>query len=414
MSSLPRPASGPAQVALDVVVQRLQRRDVEQAQALARALVQAVDPVEEGGERLARAGRRLDQRVLAARDRGPALLLGGRRALRTHPRTTLASPGLKTSSGPMRPAYPRGLQSRRSMEGARCSRLLPTPTTASSAATAPALADALLEVAGVGPGCASSTSAAAPGPSPPRPRGSSARRTSPRSTPRSRSPRVPRAHPGRRRPRGGGRSRCPSTRVRSTPSSSQLVVNFISDAPAGVAEMRRVAKPRRRRRRRVWDYGGEMRMLRCLLGCRGRGRSGRRGQVDESSCATATPEELEALWSEAGLEDVDVSPLDVEASYEDFDDLWTPFLAGIGPAGAHYASLDPPRQEALRERLRARSAGRLGRSRSPPAPGASRAVRRRRDHRARTRSSTPTTRRPRALSSATCSASTPSTPATAG
>ena len=73
------PGERPAQVALDVVVQRLQRRDVEQAQALARALVQPVDPVEEGGERLARAGRRLDQRVLAARDRGPAELLGGRR-----------------------------------------------------------------------------------------------------------------------------------------------------------------------------------------------------------------------------------------------------------------------------------------------------------------------------------------------
>ena len=60
-----------AQVALDVVVERLQRRDVEQAQALARPRVEPVDPVEEGGERLARAGRRLDQRVPAA-SRSPA------------------------------------------------------------------------------------------------------------------------------------------------------------------------------------------------------------------------------------------------------------------------------------------------------------------------------------------------------
>jgi len=42
----------------------------------------------------------------------------------------------------------------------------------------------------------------------------------------------------------------------------------------------------------------------------------------------------------------------VEASYEDFDDLWTPFLAGIGPAGAYAASLDPAAQETLREQLR--------------------------------------------------------------
>ena len=61
-----------AQVPFDVVVERLQRRDVEQPQSLARALLgQPVDPVEEGRERLARAGRRLDQRVLRRR-RSPA------------------------------------------------------------------------------------------------------------------------------------------------------------------------------------------------------------------------------------------------------------------------------------------------------------------------------------------------------
>ena len=71
----------PAQVALDVVVERLQRRDVEEAQPLARARVEPVDPVEEGRQRLARAGRRLDQRVPAARDRRPAELLRRRRPL---------------------------------------------------------------------------------------------------------------------------------------------------------------------------------------------------------------------------------------------------------------------------------------------------------------------------------------------
>jgi hypothetical protein len=61
-----------AQVPLDVVVERLQRRDVEQPQALAGLRDQPVDPVQERRERLARAGRGLDERVLAARDRRPA------------------------------------------------------------------------------------------------------------------------------------------------------------------------------------------------------------------------------------------------------------------------------------------------------------------------------------------------------
>ena len=74
-----QPGERPAQVALDVVVERLQRRDVEEPQALAGPRVEPVDAVEEGGERLAGAGRRLDEDVAAARDRGPAGRLGGRR-----------------------------------------------------------------------------------------------------------------------------------------------------------------------------------------------------------------------------------------------------------------------------------------------------------------------------------------------
>src|SRR5437588_8909337 len=68
-----------AQVALDVVVERLERRDVEEPDPVARRAAEAVDPVEEGGERLPGAGRRLDQRVLAGGDRRPAELLRGRR-----------------------------------------------------------------------------------------------------------------------------------------------------------------------------------------------------------------------------------------------------------------------------------------------------------------------------------------------
>ena len=63
----------------------------------------------------------------------------------------------------------------------------------------------------------------------------------------------------------------------------------------------------------------------------------------------ARPEELAALWRGAGLGEVDVTPIDVEASYDDFDDLWAPFPTGIGPAGTYTASLGPELQRALRD-----------------------------------------------------------------
>ena len=84
------PRERATQVPLDVVVERLQRRDVEKAQPGAGRAVELVDPVEEGGERLPGAGRRLDQDVAAGGDRGPAGRLrrrrAGKRALEPAPR----------------------------------------------------------------------------------------------------------------------------------------------------------------------------------------------------------------------------------------------------------------------------------------------------------------------------------------
>jgi hypothetical protein len=62
-----------------------------------------------------------------------------------------------------------------------------------------------------------------------------------------------------------------------------------------------------------------------------------------------TSDELGALWRTAGLEDVETSPLVVEASYDDFDDLWAPVPTGVGPAGAYTASLDSESQAELRD-----------------------------------------------------------------
>ena len=84
------PGERPAQVPLDVVVERLQRRDVEQAEARPGSAIERVDPVQEGGERLAGAGRRLDQDVPAGGDRRPARRLRrgrpGERPLEPAPR----------------------------------------------------------------------------------------------------------------------------------------------------------------------------------------------------------------------------------------------------------------------------------------------------------------------------------------
>ena len=70
-----QPRERAPQVPLDVVVERLERGDVEKAQTVAGRLVEPIDAGEEGSEGLAGSGRGLDEDVPAACDRRPAELL---------------------------------------------------------------------------------------------------------------------------------------------------------------------------------------------------------------------------------------------------------------------------------------------------------------------------------------------------
>src|SRR4051794_4865854 len=134
---------------------------------------------------------------------------------------------------------------------------------------------------------------------------------------------------------------------------SQLVLNFMSDAPAGVREMRRVARPGGAVAAAVWDYAGEMTLVRRLWDAAARVDPEGAAAHDEGRVMRyCRPDDLEALWLEAGLEEVATGELRVSAAYEDYDGLWAPLERGVGPAGAYVAALDEERRRALREELR--------------------------------------------------------------
>src|SRR5229473_1773985 len=62
---------------------------------------------------------------------------------------------------------------------------------------------------------------------------------------------------------------------------------------------------------------------------------------------------LAHLFSDTGLHDVQVRAIDVPTVFRDFDDYWTPFLGGQGPAPGYAMSLSEERRVAMREHLRA-------------------------------------------------------------
>jgi SAM-dependent methyltransferase len=136
---------------------------------------------------------------------------------------------------------------------------------------------------------------------------------------------------------------------------AQLVFNFLPDPEAAVVEMRRVTRPGGAVGACVWDVAGEMTLLRVYWDAAAAVDPDRGGTEDEAARMRFVHEgELGELWRLAGLGDVEEGHIVVSASYENFDDLWRPFTAGVGPAGSYAVSLDDERREALRVEYRRR------------------------------------------------------------
>jgi SAM-dependent methyltransferase len=130
---------------------------------------------------------------------------------------------------------------------------------------------------------------------------------------------------------------------------SQLVVNFMRDADAGVSQMRRVVRSGGVVAACTWSYGEDMEMLRHFWAT---ARTLDSGAPDEGATMPyRTAEELEELWGRVGLDGVGTDHLRVQTTYLDFDELWEPFTYGVGPAGAYLARLEPKQRDELRTRL---------------------------------------------------------------
>jgi SAM-dependent methyltransferase len=136
---------------------------------------------------------------------------------------------------------------------------------------------------------------------------------------------------------------------------SQLVVNFMRDPEAGVRGMARVTRRGGVVASCVWDYGGEMTLLRAFWDAAREVDPARGAAEDEGVAMPWCGEgELAGLWRAAGLRDVRAGALTVAASYADFEDLWSPLLSGVAPSGAFCVSLDDERRAALRDAYRRR------------------------------------------------------------
>jgi SAM-dependent methyltransferase len=131
-----------------------------------------------------------------------------------------------------------------------------------------------------------------------------------------------------------------------------LALNFVPDPGTAVAEMRRVTAGSGVVAAYVWDYAGEMQVLRRFWSAAAELDPAAVDLDEGTRCGVCRPAELRACFEGAGLTGVQLTNLDVDARFGDFDDYWRPFLGGQGPAPAYLATLDPEARSRLREHLR--------------------------------------------------------------
>jgi SAM-dependent methyltransferase len=134
---------------------------------------------------------------------------------------------------------------------------------------------------------------------------------------------------------------------------SGLVLNFVSQPERALAGMARAVRPGGTVAAYVWDYAEGMALMRRFWDA-AVALNPAAEELDEGRRFTLChPAPLEALFSQAGLQSVEVQPLVVATPFRDFDDYWSPFLGGQGPAPGYAMALHEDDRAALRERLRA-------------------------------------------------------------
>jgi SAM-dependent methyltransferase len=133
---------------------------------------------------------------------------------------------------------------------------------------------------------------------------------------------------------------------------SGLVLNFVPSPERALGEMARVTRPGGTVGVYLWDYAGEMQVIRRFWDAAMALDPAARDLDEGRRFPLCRPEALERLFQAAGLQGVAVRSIDVPTVCHDFDDYWSPFLGAQGPAPSYVMSLDEERRSALRERLR--------------------------------------------------------------
>lgn len=133
---------------------------------------------------------------------------------------------------------------------------------------------------------------------------------------------------------------------------SSLVLNFLPAPVEALGRMRAACAPGGCVAACVWDYAEGMELLRLFWDAAVALDPAAAALDEGRRFPLCRPEALRSAFESAGLAAVRVEPITVDTTFSSFEDFWSPFVGGPGPAPTYVASLAGPAREALADRLR--------------------------------------------------------------
>ena len=119
-----------------------------------------------------------------------------------------------------------------------------------------------------------------------------------------------------------------------------------------IAEMKRAVKKDGIVALYVWDYAGQMQLMRHFWDAAAELDAAVRDLDEGLRFSICNPDALSEFFQNAGLTRIETCPIDIPTHFKNFEDYWDPFLGGQGPAPVYLATLTEERRVQLRERIR--------------------------------------------------------------
>jgi len=135
---------------------------------------------------------------------------------------------------------------------------------------------------------------------------------------------------------------------------SSLALNFVPDPRRAMHEMHRVVRQGGTVAACVWDYAGRMELARIFWDAATVLKPDAKALDEGGRFPICNPGNLAQVFREAGLSGVETTNIDLPLRFADFEDFWSPFLGGQGPAAGYVVGLSEKDRTSLRELLRSR------------------------------------------------------------